>query len=83
MYGVTLRHCGLCPHPPGEDALVSNASWQESYCEFGVACEKGSAYTIVNHYGADGRRSDSVQTLPDGDKYVTTYSYGDVYIYTP
>lgn len=59
------------------------ASWQESYCEFGVACEKGSAYTTVNHYGADGRRSDSVQTLPDGDKYVTTYRYGDVYIYTP
>ena len=59
------------------------ASWQENYCEFGVACEKGSAYTLVNHYGADGRRSDSVQTFPDGDKYVTTYSYGDVYIYTP
>lgn len=31
VYGVTLRHCGLCPHPPVEDALVSNASWQESY----------------------------------------------------
>ena len=59
------------------------ASWQESYCEFGVACEKGSEYTIVNHYGADGRRIDSVQSYPDGDKYVTTYSYDDVYIYTP
>ena len=59
------------------------ASWQESYCAFGVASEKGSEYTIVNHYGPDGRRTDSVQLLPDGDKYVTTYRYGDVYIYTP
>ena len=40
-------------------------------------------YTIVNHYGADGRRSDSVQLLPDGSRYVTTYGYGDVYVYTP
>ena len=54
------------------------ASWQESYCEFGVASQKGSEYTVVNHYGSDGKRSDSVQTFPDGDKYVTTYSYGDV-----
>lgn len=59
------------------------ATWQETYCEFGVASEKGSEYTIVNHYRADGRRCDSVQVFPDGDKYVTTYSYGDVYIYTP
>jgi len=59
------------------------ASWQESYCEFGVACEKSGSYTIVYHYRPDGRRGDSVQTYPDGDKYVTTYHYGDVYIYTP
>ena len=45
--------------------------------------KNGKWYAAVNHYGADGRRSDSVQTLPGGDKYVTTYSYGDVYIYTP
>ena len=59
------------------------ASWQESYCAFGVASEKGSEYTVVNHYTADGKRSDSVQILPDGSRYVTTYSYDDVYIYTP
>ena len=59
------------------------ASWQETYCAFGVASEKGSEYTIVNHYGADGKRSDSVQLLPDGSRYVTTYGYGDVYVYTP
>ena len=59
------------------------ASWQESYCAFGVASEKGTGYTIVNHYGADGKCTDSVQILPDGSRYVTTYSYGDVYIYTP
>ena len=59
------------------------ASWQESYCEFGVASEKGSEYTVLTHYGADGKRSDSVQIMPDGDKYITYYSYGDVYIYTP
>lgn len=59
------------------------ATWQETYCAFGVASEKGSKYTILNHYAADGRQSDSVQILPDGSRYVTTYSYGDVYIYTP
>ena len=59
------------------------ATWQETYCAFGVASEKGSEYTIVNHYGADGRRSESVQLLPDGSRYVTTYGYGDVYVYTP
>lgn len=31
VYGVTVSHCGLCSHPPGGDALVSIASWQESY----------------------------------------------------
>ena len=59
------------------------ATWQETYCAFGVASEKGSEYTIVNHYGADGKCSDSVQLLPDGSRYVTTYGYGDVYVYTP
>ncbi|MBQ3480906.1 MAG: hypothetical protein IJH48_01000 [Oscillospiraceae bacterium] len=59
------------------------STWQESYCAFGVASEKSGEYTVVNHYGADGRRIDSVQTLPDGSRYVTTYRYGDVYIYTP
>ena len=59
------------------------STWQENYCAFGVACEKGSDYTVVNHYGPDGRCTDSVQSLSDGDKYVTSYQYGDVYIYTP
>ena len=58
-------------------------SWQENYCEFGVASEKGSEYTLVNHYGADGKRTDSVQTLADGSKYVTYYLYDDVFVYTP
>ena len=30
-----------------------------------------------------GKCSDSVQLLPDGSRYVTTYGYGDVYVYTP
>lgn len=58
------------------------ASWQESYCEFGVASMKSADYTIVNHYGADGRKTDSVQTFSDGSRYVTSYSYDDVYVYT-
>ena len=59
------------------------ATWQESYCAFGVASVKGSAYSTVHHYGTDGRCTDSVQTMPNGDRYVTSYSYSDVYIYTP
>ena len=58
-------------------------SWQERYCEFGVAATKSEDYTLVNHYGADGRRTDSVQTFSDGSVYVTNYSYDDVYVYTP
>ena len=73
----------VCENEMFNGNAFPQASWQESYCEFGVACEKGSEYTVVTHYRADGKRSDSVQILPNGDKYVTTYSYGDVYIYTP
>ena len=58
-------------------------SWQESYCEFGVSTMKCDSSTTVNHYAADGKRLDTVETLADGSKYVTTYSYGDVYLYTP
>lgn len=59
------------------------AEWQESYCEFGVASMKSGESTTVNHYGADGKRTDSVQTLSDGSKFVTEYRYDDVYVYTP
>ena len=58
-------------------------TWQESYCEFGVSTVKSASSTLVNHYGADGKKTDSVQTCADGSQYVTTYSYDDVYIYTP
>ena len=58
-------------------------TWQESYCEFGVSTVKSESSTLVNHYGADGKKTDSVQTCADGSQYVTTYSYDDVYIYTP
>ena len=58
-------------------------SWQESYCEFGVSTVKGASATLVNHYGPDGKKTDSVQTCADGSRCVTTYSYDDVYIYTP
>lgn len=58
-------------------------SWQERYCEFGVASTKAEDSTTVNHYGSDGRRIDTVQTLADGSQYVTTYFYDDVYLYTP
>jgi len=58
-------------------------SWQESYGPFGVSVMKGSDGTVVNHYAPDGRKTDTVQTGEDGVKYVTTYSYDDVYIYTP
>ena len=57
--------------------------WQESYCAFGVASEKCDEFTLVHHYGPDGRRTDSVQLMPDGESYVTTYVYADVYVYTP
>ena len=58
-------------------------SWQESYCEFGVSSMKAADSTTVNHYSPDGKRLDTVQTLADGSKYVTTYRYDDVYLYTP
>ena len=58
-------------------------SWQESYCEFGVSSMKAADSTTVNHYGPDGKRLDTVQTLADGSKIVTTYRYDDVYLYTP
>ena len=57
--------------------------WQTSYCAFGVASEKCNEYTLVHHYGADGKRTDSVQLMPDGESYVTSYRYEDVYVYTP
>ncbi len=59
------------------------SEWQEKYCQFGVASVKGEDYSVVNHYGADGRRSDSVQSCADGSKIVTKYFYDDVYVYTP
>ena len=55
----------------------------ESYCAFGTASEKCGDYTLVHHYGPDGRRTDSVQLLSDGESYVTSYRYADVYVYTP
>lgn len=58
-------------------------TWQESYCAFGVASEKSGEYTLVHHYSADGRCTDSVQLMPDGESYVTVYRYDDVYVYTP
>ena len=65
------------------DIAYPQFSWQESYCAFGVASEKNGDSTLVHHYGADGKRTDSVQLLPDGESYVTSYRYGDVYVYTP
>ena len=65
------------------DIAYPQFSWQESYCAFGVASEKCADYTIVHHYGPDGRRTDSVQLLPNGESYVTSYRYDDVYVYTP
>ena len=56
---------------------------QEKYCQFGVASVKGEDYSIVNHYGADGRRTESVRTEADGSKIVTAYHYEDVFVYTP
>lgn len=56
---------------------------QESYGPFGVSNVKCSDATVVNHYGADGRMTDSVRIDADGSRTVTTYSYDDVYIYTP
>ena len=57
--------------------------WQEKYCQFGVASTKGSEGSVVNHYTADGKCSDTVQTCTDGSKYLTRYYYEDVYVYTP
>ena len=56
---------------------------QESYGPFGVASVKCGDVTVVNHYGPDGRMTDSVRIGADGSRTVTTYSYDDVYIYTP
>ncbi len=59
------------------------SEWQEKYCQFGVASMKGDNCCVVYHYGADGKRSDSVQSCADGSKVVTKYFYDDVYVYTP
>ena len=59
------------------------SSRQEKYCQFGVASVKGDGYCIVNHYGSDGKRSESVRTEADGSKTVTEYFYEDVFVYTP
>ena len=71
-----------------ESEIVGRSSrplttWQESYCAFGVASEKCGEYTLVHHYSADGRCTDSVQLMPSGETYVTSYRYEDVYVYTP
>ena len=59
------------------------ASWQYSYCEFGVASVKGEDRCTAYSYSQDGRLLRTVQTLPDGTRYITDYSYADVYVYTP
>ncbi len=58
-------------------------TWQESYCAFGVASEKCADYTLVHHYGPDGKRTDTVQLLSGDESYVTSYRYEDMYVYTP
>ena len=58
-------------------------TWQESYGPFGLSIARCSEGTVVNHYSPDGKKVDSVQTGADGSRTVTTYTYDDVYIYTP
>jgi len=59
------------------------ATWQYSYCEFGVSSVKCGDYTIVYEYDADGRCVCCTQSYADGSRCVTDYCYGDVYLYTP
>ena len=58
-------------------------SWQYTYCEFGVASVKGEDSCTAYSYGQDGRLMRTVQTMPDGTKFITDYSYADVFVYTP